>query len=839
MVMEPFGAPKKRRPRKSKNASTAAPVRIDPDVIEIPADPDPTDDNIVIDPETGSVEISNDDGSITIDPTGASLTADADADDGHDANIAESIDPIELARIAEDLLTAIDADKSDRSQWEQMRAKSIELLGMKLEDPKGDVSRSALGISTSVVRDPVLLEAVERFRANAYAEMCPSSGPVKVVSFAGTNTSEANDLAGELQRDLNYYMTTTASEYYPDTRFMLFWTGLASGTFKKVYKCPLRRRPVSEYVDGTDLIVPSSATDLKNATRVTHQASMPKDIMRAMQLEGVYRDVPLGDPMQTVLGPVKDKLASIDGKAPQTQRIEDQEYTVYECYCKLDIRGYEHKVKGKPTGLPLPYRVTIEESSRQVLEVRRNWDEEDDEEIYRPPHIPFVLFPYSTGVSRIYGSGLGQMLGNMASALTALLRISIDGGMMANYPGLLKAKGEGRQLNNEIMVPPGGVAEIDVGGMNRIQDAVMGMPFKDVSMAVIQLIEQTRAVAQRLGGTADMPVGEGKQDAPVGTTLALIEQATKIEGSVHKALHAAQSEEFRLLVRLFREDPEALWRGNKRPAMGDGTDDQAKHARLEKFKRALECCDIVPMADPNVPSDMHRNLMAMGFKQNTIGNPLYDPLKVDRYLAKQVFKMDDAAFDALLAPPMQGPPPMDPMVAIQKQNADTKQMQVMLQAQHNAKSLESKENIEALKIASSHDKDGKPIPEQPQQIDPLKVADVHLKSRGLDLQAQKQAFDQHNAQADRENKMSIEALKIAQATSVHPLSDPIVDQQLQQLSPFLTPAKGNGDGMSGGGAVPEPDEVQTGDPYSDRSVRLALEIARALQEKREGQGYLQ
>jgi len=827
--------------KRKATSQAAGALDADPGLIEIPAEPEPDNDNITINPETGAVEITNDDGSILIDPTGATLRADASEDESgdHFDNLAGKIDLLELSRIAEELLVAIDADKQDRSQWETMRAKAVELLGMKLDDPKSDVSRSAIGVSTSVVRDPILLEAVERFRATAYAELCPASGPVKVVNYADNKTG-SNELAEALEKDLNYYLTTTASEYYPDTRYMLFWTGLASGTFKKVYRCPLRQRPVSEFVDGTDLIVPASATDLKNAPRVTHQVSMPKDILRAMQLEGVYRDVMLGEPIQSVLGPLKEKLASVDGKAPQSQRIEDQEFTVYECYCKLDIKGFEHKADGKVSGLPLPYRVTIEESTRQVLEVRRNWRIEDDDEIYRPPMIPFVLYPYSTGVSRIYGSGLGQMLGNMASALTALMRISIDGGMMANYPGLLKAKGTGRQMSNEIMVPPGGVAEIDTDGMP-IQQVVMGMPFKDVSPAVIQLMEQTRAVAQRLGGTADMPVGEGKQDAPVGTTLALIEQATKIEGSVHKALHAAQSEEFRLLVELFREDPEALWRGNRRPAMGNAADDAARQARLDKFKRALDDCDIVPCADPNVPSDMHRNLMAMGLRQMAMGNPMYDMSKVDRHVVKQVFKMSDADFQSLLAPPQMGPPQIDPItqatLMLKAKEIGIKEQQVAMQAQNAEKDRQSKESIESLRIAAKHAADNKPgDPEMPDQVDPMAVAELQIKHRGLDIKEQEQHFKMHNAQAERENKLSVEALKVAQATAVHPLSDPLVDQQIEQMAPFLSPAKSNGGGLAAGGVVgemPQPEAV------SDWSVRLALEIARALQERRDQGGYVQ
>lgn len=824
----PAASRKRGRAKKAAPAAMAAggmPAEAD-DIIQIPEPLAVSDETVSIDPETGAVEVEHADGSITIDPTGDLLRKQDDDDDGDfDENLADRVDSIELNRIANDLLDAIAADKSDRTEWERMRAKAIEQLGLKLEEPKSDVTRSSLGIATSLVKDPILLEAVERFRANAYAELCPSAGPVKVVNFSDDKLA-TDPLANALQKDLNYYLTTTASEYYPDTRYMLWWTGLSSGTFKKVYRCPLRKRPVSEYVDGSDLIVPASATDLKNASRVTHEVKMARDILRAMQLEGVYRDVTLTDPITSQANPVAAKIAAIAGKAVTPQRIEDQEYTIFECYCKLDLRGYRHEKDGEETGLPLPYRVTIDETSRQILEIRRNWDpEHDDEEegAYRPPLIPFVLFPYSTGISRIYGCGLGQMLGNMASALTALLRISIDNGMMSNYPGLLKAKGTGRQIQNKISVPPGGVAEIDTGGLP-IQQAVMGMPFKDVSSNVVNLIEQTRGVAQRLGGTADLPVGEGKQDAPVGTTLAMIEQATKVEGSVHKALHAAQSEEFRLLTKLFKADPEALWRGNRRPALGNARDDAARAARIEKFRQALANCDIQPMADPNVPSDMHRNLMATGLKQSTAGNPAYDAVKVDRFVFRQMFKMSDEDFNSLLAPPMAAQP--NPLMELEARKVAVLEQRVQIDAAkvdmagRNAEADRAlKETVEMTKIAASaaaaNVANNREQPTQP-VMTTLDAEKLAIERRKVDQKDAELAFKNANAQLDRESKETVETLKLAQAIAVHPGSDPLVDEQLDQMDEFLSPAKnnpGNSEGMGAGGRVEGDDEDE---PKSQR-----------------------
>ncbi len=830
---------------------------IDDGVIDIPEDVLPEDHSIRVNALTGGVEIDNDDGSITIDPTGSSLwEKPEDADDSFHANIAEQIDPVERGRIAEDLLMRIDTYKSGRSQWEGMRAKSIELLGLKLEDPKGDVSRSALGMSTSVVRDPTLLQAVEFFRANAYSELCPSAGPVKVVNFADDTSEETDQLAQALQTDMNYYLTTTASEYYPDMYYMLWWTGVASGTFKKVYKCPLRNRPVSEYVDGTKIICPTTATDLKNAPLVAHEVEMDKATLRAMQLSGVYRDIPLVEPLATPIGPVDAKKATLTGKDPSNQLPEDQPYTLYETYARLNIRGFEHKQGKKDTGLPLPYRITVDTTSREILELRRNWDEEDDEEIFRPAQIPLVLFPFSTGLDRIYGSGLGQMMGNMASALTALLRISIDGGILGNYPGFIKAKGAQRDVVNEIMVPPGGCVEVDTAGLP-IQQSMMPVPYKDASPAVMQLMEQTRGVARQLGGTADIPTSEGSQNAPVGTTLAMLEQASKMISATHRMLHAAQSEEFRLLVKLLKDDPEAIWRQNKRPAFGaiaprgdnetdeqyEARQEQAKQARVAKFMKALDNCDIQPMSDPNVPSEMHRKLLAMGLKQLTAPTvpgapPIYNQVEVDRYIAHAVYKMSDAQFNKFLAPPMPaGPPPIDPMaiqqakLQIDAHKAETQRMKATGDLQLGQKKIDSQEQVDAAKLGQAHAAamaNGGPVAPDPEQM-----AALHLKAQQIDQSGRKMILDAHNAHADRQSKETVKAMDIAARLATHPESQPVVNAELQGLSEFTTPAaEAAPPGAKDGGAVGSP---------MDEEIVKAMRLARIVEALQSGptSGYMQ
>lgn len=879
-------APKKRRTKKA--ARKGAPVSSDIVVNGVDADQGAS---VPVDPLLaggGPIEVALPDGTIQISFPEPEPQKDVE----FDANLAEHIDDFQLGRIAETLLEAIEEDERNRSEWIQQRADGLDLLGWKIERPGGgNVGTSSTAVpGQSTVRDGILGEACDRFQANAFAELCPAEGPCKVVDY-GSETTKTDGLANEFEKDMNFYLTGgggpgTATEYYPDTREMLFWTGYASGMFKKVYKCPLRNRPVSERVDGADLIIPSNATDLHNAGRITHQINMRQSVMKRMQLLGNYRKVDLTapTPQPNVL---TTKQANVVGMNPNPQREPDQDYTIYECYCELDIEGFEHQQKGddgklEPTGLPLPYKVTMDKDSRIILEIRRNWnppkpaenspDEEDAEGDPLPvAKIPFVLFPYATGLG-IYGTGLLHRLGNYAMALTAMLRECIDAGMFASFPGFLFAKPMGRQLQNEFRVPPGGGAPIDVSACgNNINNAVMPLPYKDVSTAMVALMQQTRETAARYGGTAESPTGEGVVNAPVGSVLAAIDQATRIEGGVHKALYAAQREELGLFKELFRDDPEALFRGNKRPALGA---DQAK--RIARFKLALENCDLVPASDPNVPSHMHRLAKANSYLQMALGMPgVFDMQKVSKRWATAV-KIDDVDQD--FAPPQQAPPP-DPLLA-QKMAIEQGKLQLAqgkvqidaqkaiaqlsgklpdgqqtldaqklaLQAQQGHAQLQSKEQIEAAKIAQSHVTamaDGGPV--EPPPPDPNQERALDLKAQQIEDNRAKMHLDAHVKHADRQSKETIEAFKLAQAVVVHPESQEAGNAELAAVSDFMTPATGgsatpSGPGLGHNGGPPMADGGPVGtllDEEAARSIKLGLEIARALQERRSSEYMMQ
>lgn len=682
--------------------------------------PDPLGPQLTLVDSNGAKDISNDEGVIKIEHPDGSVTIDLDppeenedesTEDEFGENLAEGMSDADLADIASTLLDGIDRDEQSRKDWLETRAMGITLLGLKLEKPRADAGTGSAPLEgMSTVRHPLLLEATVAFQATARAELLPAAGPVKVRNDSTTppvamlqHTSASQELAASLaskdelaqalETDLNHYLTYTATEYVPDTDRMLFYIGFGGDGFKKVYNCPLRRRPVSESIDAEDLIVSNVATDLQNAGRVTHRIKMRKSTLRRMQLLGVYRDVELQQPSPSSPTPVDKAKEEISGVKSNYKNPEDEDYEIYETYCELDLDEFAPEdFKGK--GLPLPYRVTIEKTSRQVLDVRRNWDEDDDQCLSKQY---FVQFPFIRGLG-FYGLGYLHLLGNTTNALTAAWRETLDAGMFANFPGFIYAKGAGRQLTNQFRVPPGGGIGLDVGAQKSIRDAIMPIPYREAGAGFMGFIKDIEETGRRLGSTANITVGEGKQDAPVGTTLALIEQATKVIDSAHKRLHAAQAEEFKLLKRRFREDPESFWRHNKKPTM---------EWKKEQFIEALDSCDLVPVADPNNPTSLHRIAKASMIKMMAKENPnLYDQTAVDM----RVMRIADIDPSGLFLPSPAPSPPDPRMVAIQeKAKAQENQSNIQLlqtkikaaseaaKIHDNAQDRESRERLEQMK----------------------------------------------------------------------------------------------------------------------------------------------
>ncbi len=664
----------------------------------------PPDENSPVSLHDGALKIDHGDGSLTIDFDPDLSDPEEEGSSDFYANLANKMDESELREIANDLLDGIKRDEDSRKEWMSTRARGITLLGLTLEDPSSSASESTAPLEgMSRVHHPLLLEATVRFQATARAELLPAAGPVKVrndstmgptpakpmaAPMASPPSPELNlgmvppgmappgatpgighnnppqdsddDLAEAMEKDFNHFLTVTATEYVPDTDRMLFGIGFGGDGFKKVFNCPLRRRPVSESVDPEDLIVSNSATALANCGRVTHRIKMRKSVLRRMQLLKAYRDVDIQLPDNVQQTEVDVKKDQVQGQQTRMIRREDMDYTIYETYCELDLDEFAPK-KLRGEGLPLPYRVTIERDSRQVLSVIRNWEEDDDQAM---PKQYFVQFPFIRGLG-FYGLGFIHLLGNTTVALTALWREIIDAGSFANFPGFIYLKSLGRQLTNIFRVPPGGGVPMDAPPGSRIQDAIMPIPYKEPGAAFTGFTQHMEEMAGRLAMTGNIDVGEGKQDAPVGTTLALIEQATKIIDSAHKRLHASQAEEFALLKQRFKEDPEAFWRHNKQPS---------KPWKKEQFLQALSKNDLVPVADPNNPTSLHRIAKANLLKQLQGSSPqLYNPMAVEQRVLRIAGVDAEGLFNETPAPDKP-----DPRLVAIESKAKASQAQVEL-----------------------------------------------------------------------------------------------------------------------------------------------------------------
>lgn len=710
------------------------------------------------------VRITHPDGAITVSLDGRPLGNVNPANDGPlewFGNLAERIESGELSRITEELLQGIADDLQSRQEWIEDRALGVKLLGLKIELP--NVAGGADGAPVegmSKVRHPLLLEAVLRFQANARSELLPTDGPVKIRNDSTTPDLPTDQLANALEQDMNHYLTAVATEYYPDTDRMLFMTGFGGDGFKKVYTCPVRNRPVSESIDADDLIVNQSATDLGNAQRVTHRVMMRPSTLKRMQILGAYRNIDLGDAVIPQADALKQEENSQQGLSDSGMRRPlDRERELYECCCELNIQGFEHKHKGKETGLAIPYVVTIDVSSRECLSVVRRFDEETKE--LPVARQRFVKFPFVPGLG-FYGIGLLHILGNSTNAITAAWREMLDNGMYANFPGFLMQDTGGRQNTNIFRVPPGGGAPVKTQGVP-LRDAIMPLPYSTQQMpALMALVQDMAETGRRIGGTAEVQVGEGRADVPVGTVLAMIDQAVKVMNAVHKRMHSAQAEEFQLLKREFREHPETFWaRGCKSKTPWDKA----------KFLEALQNCDLVPQADPNTASSGHRIMKVQGLMQLASAAPtLYDPIKVQTAALTALGWPNPEEF---FVPPAarQQPPPQ--LVQAQTQMAnETKRAQAdadRAQAdiiEANAAKAETENKISV----------GAHVPKQEsaglagsQQVDTpvdkaeatAKLIDAHTRAREATIHEREAATEDKNRDQDRVAREREAAIKLA------------------------------------------------------------------------------
>ena len=652
------------------------------------------DAEVEVNPKSPYVKVELPDGSVTISFGGQQKSEEEGNEDFHE-NLAMQLDNSTLGQISNELVRLIEQDNESRQELLQQYVMGLDLLGTKIETPRSNASDGSTAVEgQATVRHPLLLESIVRFQANARGELLPSGGPVKIRND-GLDSANINAQAEALEKDFNHYLTVTASEYYPDTERMFFALGFGGTAFKKVYYCPIRRRPVSEFISIPEIIVSNAETTVSTAQRITHVIKMSPSTLKRLQLVGMYRNVILSSAQPPKNNVVDDKLEQLMGVIPRNiSNTDNQPREIYECYCELDLPGYEHEDDEGPTGLQLPYRVTIDKTSAEILEIRRWWKEDDEQCLRRQVFVDYIFVP---GFG-FYGLGLLHLVGNTTMALTAGWRLCIDNGMFANFPGFLYAKQAGRQNTNEFRIPPGGGMPIDTAG-GSIQSAVMPLPYRSVDGQFLNLLQLIETSGQRMASTSETNVGEGNSEAPVGTTIALIEQAQKVISAVHKRMHAAQAREFQLLKDLFKECPEAFWENNKYPAY---------QWTPETLTTALDNINLVPVADPNTPSHAVRIQKAMAIKQLQTQNPtLYDPKKVDERILTMLGIED--AMDLFVPPPPPMPPPPDPaMVMAQAKMIDShakmaevkvKEAHAVSDAQNDAADRESKERIAMLQLA--------------------------------------------------------------------------------------------------------------------------------------------
>lgn len=678
------------------------------------------------------LKIEHGDGSITLSLDGKPIQ-DADNEkrppQGWFDNLVDEIDEDELNGIADDLIRGVEDDIESRSEWIEDRAQGIKLLGLKIEIPGLNGASDGAPIEgMSKVRHPLLQEAVLRFQANARSELLPTDGPVKIRDDANGSTTARDEIANALEKDMNHYLTSTAREYYPDTDRMLLMLGFGGTSFKKVYFCPLRNRPVSESVDADNLIVNSAATDLSNAKRVTHRVFMRPSTVKRLQIIGVYSDTDLSTPNEVSPDAAQDAKSSQQGITATSANPDDRDREIYEVYCELNIKGYEHKYKGKETGLEIPYRVTIDVSSRKVLSITRNFDQDTAD--LPEARTTFVKYTFVPGLG-FYDIGLLHILGNTTNAITAAWRELLDAGMYANFPGFLISDVGSRQNTNIFRIPPGGSAQVKTGGQP-INQAVMPLPYKEPSQALMALVENMSQTGMRVGGTSEAQVGEGRADAPVGTTLAMIEQATKIMNAVHKRMHSAQAEEFSLLLKCFRENPESFWQRNRKPTL---------QWNEELFLQALNDVELVPQADPNTSSHAQRVMKIMALKQLQAANPtMYDEEAVDKAALRAIGWSNPEQF--LKPVEAKQPPPEflkgveEIKIAHQKADADTMRAQAdMLRAQSTGNAP------------------------QGMQADPSKMMAEQNKMRQMEYSMQRDRINDENRDLDRQADLQIEQMR--------------------------------------------------------------------------------
>ena len=549
----------------------------------------------------------------------------------HDDNLAEFLDDGYLGEMSSDLRASYEDDMESRSEWEQTYTQGLDQLGVKYDE------RTQPFQGASGVTHPLIAESVTQFQAQAYKELLPSGGPVKT-QVLGMQDVAREEQASRVKEFMNYQLTEVMEEFDPDMDQLLFYLPLSGSTFKKVYYDETRQRAVSKFIPAQDLVVPYAASDLATASRVTHVLRMDANEIRKMQLAGFYKEVELSTYNEE--DTVRQKVDEIQGTS---RTYSDEIYTILEMHVDLDLEGFEDMAPdGEPTGVAIPYIVTLDEGSGHVLSIRRNFEEGTG--IAKKQQY-FVHYKFMPGLG-FYGFGLIHMIGGLGRAATSILRQLIDAGTLANLPAGFKARGV-RVRNDDEPLQPGEWRDIDAPGGN-IRDAIIPLPYKEPSATLAQLLGALIEGGRRFVSLADQQTGDTNSEAPVGTTVAMLERGMKVMSAIHKRLHYAQKQEFRVLARIFRDNLPQEYpydvQGGDRTIMSADFDGRV---------------DVVPVSDPNIFSMAQRVTLAQTQLQLAQSNPQLHNLNAAYRRMYQALEVQN--IDEILPPPPK-PQPLDPLI---------------------------------------------------------------------------------------------------------------------------------------------------------------------------------
>ena len=583
----------------------------------------------IIDTDAGPVEIDmTEDG-------GAEVSFDPNAVEpegmGHFDNLAEVLDEQVGDSLASELTDKYKDYKQSRQEWVESYREGLNLLGFKY------VTRTEPFRGASSVTHPVLAEAVTQFQAQAYKELLPADGPVRS-QILGASTVEKEEQSKRVKDFMNYQIMDQMKEYEPEFDQMLFYLPLSGSTFKKVYYDDLLGRAVSKFIPAEDLVVPYSATSLEDAEAIIHVIRISQNDLRKQQINGFYKDIDLGEP-PLQQDQLKDKELELEGI--QANGTEDM-YTLLEMHVNLDLEGYEdvNPEDGEPTGVRLPYIVTIDDANGKILSIRRNFKAEDP---LKKKISYFVHFKFLPGLG-FYGLGLIHMIGGLSRTATVALRQLLDAGTLANLPAGFKTRGV-RMRDDAQPLQPGEFRDVDVPGGN-IKDQFMQLPFKGPDQTLLQLLNIVVGAGQRFASIADSQVGDMNQQAAVGTTVALLERGSRVMSAIHKRLYVAMKQEFKLLAEVFKTYLPPVY-----PYDVPGAARQIKVADFD------DKIDILPVADPNIFSQTQRISMAQSQLQLAQSNPqIHNLYQAYRSMYDALGVKD---INAILPPP-QKPMPLDP-----------------------------------------------------------------------------------------------------------------------------------------------------------------------------------